>query len=79
MQCLRAELAGVLADRADKRVHVTDGGKRLAKVRHHLDTAKLTLAEWQHSWECARYRIRADGCGDEPWGNLTITVTASGQ
>jgi IS605 OrfB family transposase len=79
LQHLRAELARAEADRDAKRVHVTDGTKRLAKTRHHLDTAGLTLAQWQQNWQCARYRIHATGSGDEPFGNLTLTVTPAGQ
>ncbi|MGH7735619.1 MAG: IS200/IS605 family accessory protein TnpB-related protein, partial [Gemmatimonadales bacterium] len=78
-QHLRAGLARAEADRDAHRVRVTEGGKRLAKARHHLDAAGLTLAQWQQNWECARYRIQAKGSGDEPFGNLTITVTPDGQ
>jgi len=60
-------------------VQVTEGGKRLAKVGHHLDAAGLSVPEWQQNWDCARYRIQADGSADEPLGNLTITVTAGGR
>ena len=77
-QHLRAELARAEADRAALRVRVTDGGRRLAKTRHHLDAAGLTRAQWQQNWQCARYRIQANGSGDEPFGNLTITVTPNG-
>ncbi|MDT5279934.1 MAG: hypothetical protein QOJ20_1129, partial [Mycobacterium sp.] len=79
LQHLRAELARAEADREAKRVRVTDGTKRLAKTRHHLDAAGLTLAQWRQKWECARDLIRANGSGDEPFGNLTITVTPNGQ
>jgi hypothetical protein len=51
----------------------------LAKSRHHLDAADLTLDGWRHKWHCARDRIEAKGSGDEPFGNLTITVTPNGQ
>jgi hypothetical protein len=40
LQVLRAELARVTADRDNCRVHVTEGGKRLAASRHHLEAAK---------------------------------------
>jgi hypothetical protein len=75
LQQLRAMLARVSADWDNKRVHVTAGGKRLAKTRHSLDAANLTLPEWRVQWDCARDRIEAIGSGDEPFGNLTITVT----
>jgi hypothetical protein len=42
LQHLRGELASVQADRAAHRVHVVEGGKRLAKARHHLHDAGLT-------------------------------------
>ena len=79
LQLLRAELARVTADFQSGRVHVVDGGKRLAKSRHHLNAAHLTEAEWRQQWDCARDRIKAKGCGDEPFGNLTITVTPGGE
>jgi IS605 OrfB family transposase len=79
LQVLRAKLRRVTADRNDKRVHVTEGGKRLARTRHHLDAAKMVVSEWRDRWDCARGRIEALGSGDEPFGNLTITVTPVGE
>jgi hypothetical protein len=79
LQHLRAELARAEADRAAGRVHVVDGTKRLAKTRHHLDAAQLTAPDWRERWDCARYRIEAIGSGDEPFGNLTLTVTPDGE
>jgi len=68
-----------MADHDNKLIHVVDGGKRLAKSRHHLDQAGLTLDQWRQRWVCARWRIEAIGSGGEPFGNLTITVTPDGQ
>jgi hypothetical protein len=79
LQVLRAGLARAEADRDSRRVHVVEGGKRLAKTRHHLEVADLTLPEWRQRWNCARYRIEAKGSRDEPFGNLTITVTPAGE
>ena len=79
LQHLHADLARAEADRDGKRMRVSEGTKRLAKTRHHLDAAGLTAAEWRENWDCARYRIAANGSGDEPFGNLTITVTPDGQ
>jgi IS605 OrfB family transposase len=79
LQSLRAELHQVTADRGAGRVRVTDGGKRLARTRHSLQAAGLTLAGWQEAWQTARWRIEAIGSGDERFGNLTITVTPSGE
>ncbi len=79
LQRLRAKLGRVQADRENKRVHVTEGGKRLAKSRHNLDAATLTPSEWREKWDCARNRIEATGSGDEPFGNLTVTVTPDGE
>jgi IS605 OrfB family transposase len=79
LQHLRAELARVQAERAENRVRVVEGSVRLARTRHHLDTAGLTGVGWRDRWDAARYRITANGSGDEPFGNLTITVTAHGQ
>ena len=79
LQHLRAALARAEADQAANRVRVVEGGKRLAKTRHHLDAAGLDLAQWRDQWESARHRITANGSGDEPFGNLTITVTPTGE
>ncbi|HET9875005.1 MAG TPA: hypothetical protein VFQ37_04485 [Mycobacterium sp.] len=79
LQVLRAELARVSKDFENGRVRVTEGGKRLAKSRHHLDAAGLTETEWRQRWGCARDRIAAKGSCDEPFGNLTITVSTGGE
>ena len=79
LQHLRAELARVEADRGAHRVHVVEGGKRLAHARHHVASAGLSVDRWRDQWEAARYRISANGSPDEPFGNLTITVNPAGQ
>jgi predicted transcriptional regulator len=79
LQVLRAELARVTADFLNRRVRVVEGGKRLANSRHHLGAADLTETQWRQRWDCARDRIEAKGSGDEPFGNLTITVTPDGE
>ena len=61
-----------------KRVHVAEGGKRLANTRHNLDAAHLTLPEWREDG-IAPGTIEALGSGDEPFGNLTVTVTPDGE
>ena len=79
VQQLRAELTRTQQDRAAGRVHVVEGGKRLAHTRHHLGQAGLTEQDWRAKWNGARYRITANGSPDEPFGNLTITVTSEGE
>ena len=79
LQRLRAKLARVSVARDNHRVHVVDGGKRLAKARYNLDAANLTISTWRERWDCARDRIETLGSGDEPFGNLTITVTPDGE
>ena len=79
LQMLRARLHRVQADFDDRIVHVVEGGKRLVHTRHHLDAANATDSIWREKWECARDRIEARGSGDEPFGNLTITVNAEGE
>jgi IS605 OrfB family transposase len=79
LQHLRGELLRAEADRSAHRIHVVEGGKRLAKTRHHLHDAQLTVEVWRDQWDAARYRITANGSPDEPFGNLTITVTPAGQ
>jgi IS605 OrfB family transposase len=48
-------------------------------MRHHLGQAGLTETQWRQRWDASRWRIRANGSPDEPFGNLTITVTPAGQ
>jgi hypothetical protein len=79
LQMLRAKLDRVTTDWDNYRVHVVEGGKRLAKTRQNLPAANLTESGWREEWDCARDRIEAKGSGDEPFGNLTITVTPDGQ
>jgi IS605 OrfB family transposase len=79
LQRLRAELVRVTTDWDHKRVRVVEGGKRWAKTRHNLDPADITVPGWREEWERARNRIEALGSGDEPFGNLTLTVTPHGQ
>jgi IS605 OrfB family transposase len=79
LQWLRAQLDRASDDWDNKRVHVVEGGKRLAKARHNLDAANLTPSDWRDRWDCSRDRIEALGSGDEPFGNLTITVNPHGQ
>jgi hypothetical protein len=79
LQHLRGELARVEADRSVHRVRVVEGGKRLARTRHHLDEAGITVDQWRDRWDAARWRITAKGSPDEPFGNLTITVTPAGE
>jgi IS605 OrfB family transposase len=79
LQSLRAELRRIVADPDGGHVLVTEGGKRLASTRHNLQAAGLTEAQWREAWDVARWRIDAIGSGDEPFGNLTITVTPRGE
>jgi IS605 OrfB family transposase len=78
VQHLRGELARTEEDRAAGRVHVVEGGKRLARTRQHLAAAGLTEPQWREQWAAARWRIRANGSSEEPFGNLTITLTPAG-
>lgn len=79
VQHLRGKLAAAERDRAAGLVRVLEGGKSLARLRHNLDRAGLTEKQWRHRWDTWRWRIRANGSPDEPFGNLTITVTPAGQ
>jgi hypothetical protein len=78
-QSLRAELAQATAERDAGRVRVTEGGRRLAKTRQNLRAAGFTVPGWREAWEAARWRVEAIGCKNEPFGNLTITVTPGGE
>ena len=69
---LRSRLARLQTDRAAGRVQVVRGGRRLARLRHHLDDAGLTVGQWQDRWETARLFLSADGESDKRGGNQTI-------
>ncbi|MEV6030245.1 IS200/IS605 family accessory protein TnpB-related protein [Nonomuraea sp. NPDC052116] len=66
-------------DQQAGRVRVVRGGKRLARARHHLDTAGLTEAEWRQQWEAERWFLAADGESGKRYGNETIRITSDGQ
>jgi IS605 OrfB family transposase len=79
LQSLRAKLGWATAERDTGHVQATEGGRHLARTRHNLRAAGLTAAQWQEAWQAARWRIETIGSGDEPFGNLTITVIPSGE
>ncbi|MES4901452.1 MULTISPECIES: hypothetical protein [unclassified Streptomyces] len=74
LQALKARLAVVEQRIAEGRPSVVVGGRRLAKLRHHLDQAHLTAEGWRERWEAARLFLTADGESGAPHGNYTITV-----
>ena len=53
---------------------VCRGGRRLVRLRHHLDTAGLPASEWRGRWQAERLFLTADGEAEACWGNLTIRV-----
>ncbi|MDX3227338.1 hypothetical protein [Streptomyces sp. ME19-01-6] len=74
LQVLQARLAVVEHRIAEARPSVVVGGRRLAKLRHHLDQAHLTAEGWRERWEASRLFLTADGESGAPHGNYTITV-----
>ncbi|MGO4424500.1 hypothetical protein AB4Z54_38855, partial [Streptomyces sp. MCAF7] len=74
LQALQARLAVVERRIAEGRPSVVVGGRRLAKLRHHLDQAHLTAEGWRERWDAARLFLTADGESGAPHGNYTITV-----
>jgi hypothetical protein len=72
LQVLLVRLARVEDRLAAGRVSVVRGGHRLAKARHHLDAAGLSLERWQQRWAAERLFLTADGEADKAWGNETI-------
>ncbi|WP_234365187.1 transposase [Streptomyces sp. RTd22] len=79
LHALRARLTGAEADWAAGRVRVVRGGKKLTRVRHHLDQAGLSERAWRERWRAARMFLAADGESGKRLGNETIRVTAAGQ
>jgi hypothetical protein len=74
LQHLQARLAVVERRLAKGRVSVCRGGRRLAKLGHHLDKAGLPASEWRGRWHAERLFLAADGEAEARWGNLTIRV-----
>ncbi|HLN16355.1 MAG TPA: hypothetical protein VK277_06310 [Acidimicrobiales bacterium] len=54
------------------RVSVCRGGRRLARVRQHLNDAGLDDDTWRQLWDARRLFLTADGEADKAWGNETI-------
>ena len=74
LQHLQAQLAEVEGRLAAGRVSVCRGGRRLAKLRHTLEDAKLTSEQWRAGWQAERLFLTADGDAEYPLGNGTIVV-----
>jgi hypothetical protein len=74
LQHLQAELTMVEGRLAAGRVSVCRGGRRLAKLRHTLEDAKLTDEQWRARWRAERLFLTADGDAAYPLGNGTIVV-----
>ncbi len=74
LQHLQARRAQVERRLAEGRVSVCRGGRRLAKVRHRLEDARLTQGQWRQRWRAERWFLTADGDAEYPLGNGTILV-----
>jgi hypothetical protein len=72
LQVLTTRLARVEARLGAGRVSVVRGGRHLARTRHHLKAAGLTLERWRLRWAAERLFLTADGEAEAAWGNLTI-------
>ncbi|MFB6962098.1 IS200/IS605 family accessory protein TnpB-related protein [Streptomyces sp. NPDC056309] len=79
LRVLQNRLTALQTEWAAGRVHVVRGGKRLARLRHHLDEAGLSRQAWQERWRTARMFLAADGESGKRCGNETIRVTESGE
>ncbi|WP_443060217.1 IS200/IS605 family accessory protein TnpB-related protein [Streptomyces sp. NBC_00444] len=76
---LHDRLAALEADWAAGRVRVVRGGKKLVRMRQHLDDVGLSQSEWRERWQAARLFLAADGEAGKRYGNETIRVTDTGQ
>jgi len=72
LQGLRRRLAEAERRAQTGQVSVCRGGRRLARGRHQLEAAALTLSEWRDRWQATRMFLCADGEADKAWGNETI-------
>ena len=81
-QCRRQKLATRLSDTeqrlAEGRLSIVLGGARLARKRHNLQSAGITLEQWCYQWNAKRMFISADGETGKPFGNETIRVAPHG-
>ncbi|MDA8076275.1 MAG: hypothetical protein M0Z40_13780, partial [Actinomycetota bacterium] len=77
LQSLAARLVEVERRLSEGRVSICRGGASLARVRSHLEQARLDEAAWQARWQSRRWFITADGEADKTWGNETIRWHAS--
>ena len=74
LQKAERDLAEVDARVADGRVSVCRGGKRRAGLRHNLDAAGMSEAEWRQEWEASRLFLTADGDKAYEFGNGLVSV-----
>ncbi|WP_326583360.1 transposase [Streptomyces sp. NBC_00481] len=79
LRVLQDRLTAARADREAGVVHVVRGGKRLARTRHHLETAQLTKSQWRGRWEAERWFCQADGESGKRYGNETIRISPDGE
>lgn len=78
LRILQARADKLRADLSARRVHVCRGGKKMARRRHYLPQAGLTLEQWREQWEAQRCFIHALGEAGKRYGNETIRVSACG-
>lgn len=71
---LRQKLEAVDAALQENRVKVCRGGAGLARKRHNLDAAGLTVEQWKQQWRVSRGWFAAVGNTGERFGNDTINV-----
>ena len=60
------------AGRASGTLSVCQGGSRMARNRHRLESAGQSFEQWPAEWEAKRFFIGADGEKAKAWGNETI-------
>ncbi|MHB1823619.1 MAG: hypothetical protein ACYCTL_13860 [Acidimicrobiales bacterium] len=78
LEHLRYEAGKLRADMDDGRVHITRGGKALARNRLHLGEAGITEDQWQARWHAKRRGFGANGEAGKIFGNETIRVSPEG-
>ncbi|MFH8976398.1 IS200/IS605 family accessory protein TnpB-related protein [Streptomyces sp. NPDC017890] len=79
LRVLETRLERARADWAAGTVHVVRGGKHLARTRHHLPAAQLSVSQWRERWEAARWFLQADGESGKRFGNETLRVSPDGE
>ena len=69
---LRGQLARVQRRIEERRPSICVGGRDLARKRHNLDEAGMTVGDWRSQWDAKRRFLTFIGTNGERFGNDTL-------